>query len=100
MRKAFPIHGVFAILFLLLSELLLFKKIEPFYNWFYCFVWWLYIFSVDAIIYWLTGNSLTVSRRKEFLLMIPWSIFIWVIFEAANLSLKNWYYIVLHQSSP
>jgi hypothetical protein len=27
--------------------------------------------------------------------MIPWSIFIWLIFEAANLSLRNWYYINL-----
>jgi len=27
--------------------------------------------------------------------MIPWSVFIWLIFEAANLSLQNWYYINL-----
>jgi hypothetical protein len=25
--------------------------------------------------------------------MIPWSIFIWLIFEAANLVLENWHYI-------
>jgi len=31
--------------------------------------------------------------------MIPWSIFIWLIFEAANLSLENWYYINLPHSS-
>ncbi len=30
--------------------------------------------------------------------MIPWSIFIWLIFEAANLSLKNWYYINIPHS--
>jgi hypothetical protein len=30
--------------------------------------------------------------------MIPWSIFIWLIFEAANLALKNWYYINLPHS--
>jgi hypothetical protein len=30
--------------------------------------------------------------------MIPWSIFIWLIFEAANLSLENWYYINLPHS--
>jgi len=39
-----------------------------------------------------------MSRRKEFFLMIPWSIFIWLIFEAANLSLENWYYINLPHS--
>ena len=31
--------------------------------------------------------------------MIPWSIFIWLIFEAANLSLENWYYINLPYST-
>jgi hypothetical protein len=30
--------------------------------------------------------------------MIPWSIFVWLIFEAANLSLENWYYINLPRS--
>ncbi len=34
-----------------------------------------------------------MSRRREFFLMIPWSVFIWLIFEAANLSLENWYYV-------
>jgi len=86
---------MFGVLFLILSEILLLKKIEPFYSWFYCLAWWSYIFAVDGIIYWLKGNSLIVNRRKEFLLMIPWSVFIWLIFEAANLFLKNWYYINL-----
>jgi hypothetical protein len=30
--------------------------------------------------------------------MIPWSLFIWLIFEAANLYLENWYYINLPHS--
>jgi hypothetical protein len=98
MKKTFPVHGIAGILFLFISEFFLFKKIEPFYTWFYCFAWWSYILAVDGIIYRLKGNSLILSRTKEFLLMIPWSIFIWLIFEAANLSLKNWYYIYLPDS--
>ena len=47
----------------------------------------------------LKGNSLILNRTKEFFLMIPWSVFIWLIFEAANLSLKNWYYINLPHST-
>jgi hypothetical protein len=31
--------------------------------------------------------------------MIPWSLFIWLIFEAANLFLKNWYYVNLSHST-
>ena len=80
---------------LLLSEAFLFEKVDPFYGWFYCFAWWSYILIVDAVIYRLKGSSLILNRTKEFFLMIPWSIFIWLIFEAANLSLKNWYYINL-----
>ncbi len=95
MKKTFPIHGIFGIIFLFLSEIFHFKKVDPFYSWFYCFAWWSYILTVDAVIYRLKGNSLILSRTKEFFLMIPWSIFIWLIFEAANLSLKDWYYINL-----
>jgi hypothetical protein len=98
MKKGFPVHGIIGILLLAFSEILLVKKVEPFYGWFYCFAWWSYIFVVDGIIYWSKGNSLIVNRRKEFLLMIPWSVLIWLIFEAANLSLENWYYINLPHS--
>jgi hypothetical protein len=98
MKKTFPLHGIFGIILLLVSEICVFKKIDPFYSWFYCFAWWSYIFTMDAVIYWLKGNSLIVNRTREFLLMIPWSIFLWLIFEAANLSLRNWYYINLPHS--
>ena len=98
MKKNFPIHGIFGIILLLISELAVFKKIDPFYSWFYCFAWWSYIFIIDAVIYRLKGNSLIVNRAREFLFMVPWSIFIWSIFEAANLSLENWYYINLPRS--
>lgn len=99
MRKSFPLHGIFGIFLLVLSEILLFKKVDPFYSWFYCFAWWSYILTIDAIIYRLKGNSLILNRTKEFFLMIPWSVFIWLIFEAANLSLENWYYINLPHST-
>jgi hypothetical protein len=98
MKKTFPIHGIFGIVLLLLSEIFLFQKVDPFYSWFYSFAWWSYILTVDAVIYRLKGNSLILNRTKEFFLMIPWSIFIWLIFEAANLSLRDWYYINLPHS--
>jgi hypothetical protein len=98
-KRTFPFHGIFGIILLLLSEIFLFKKVDPFYSWFYSFAWWSYILVVDAVIYRLKGFSLILNRTKEFFLMIPWSIFIWLIFEAANLSLKNWYYINLPHST-
>ena len=98
MKKTFPIHGIFGIVLLLVSEIFLFRKVDPFYSWFYCFAWWSYILIIDSIIYRLKGNSLILSRTREFFLMVPWSILIWLIFEAANLSLENWYYINLPHS--
>jgi hypothetical protein len=99
MKRTFPLYGIFGILLLLVSEIAVFQKIDPFYSWFYCFAWWSYIFAIDAVIYCLKGNSLIANRTREFLLMIPWSILIWLIFEAANLSLGNWYYINLPHST-
>src|SRR5574341_1214710 len=99
MKKTFPIHGIFFFFFLLLSEIFLFVKVDLFYCWFYFFAWWSYILVVDAVIYRLKRNSLILNRTKEFFMMIPWSIFIWLIFEAANLSLENWYYINLPHSA-
>jgi len=95
MKKTFPLHGIFGVALLLLSEIFLFKKVDPFYSWFYCFAWWSYVLIIDGVIFRLKGTSLILSRTKEFFLMIPWSIFIWLIFETANLSLENWYYINL-----
>src|SRR4030042_420657 len=99
MKKTFPLHGIFGIILLLVSEFSVFKKIDPFFSWFYCFAWWSYILIMDAVIYRLKGNSLIVNRTREFLFLVPWSIFLWLIFEAANLSLKNWYYITLPHST-
>ena len=99
MKKTFPPLGGFGIILLILSEVLSLNKVDPFYSWFYCFAWWSYVFTIDAIIHRLKGNSLIINRTKEFFLMIPWSVFIWLIFEAANLSLENWYYINLPHST-
>ncbi len=99
MKKSFPVHGFVGIFFLLLAWYLNYKKIGPIPRWFYCFTWWSYILTVDGFIYWIRGTSLIVSRTREFFQMIPWSVFIWLIFEAANLTLQNWYYIDLPHST-
>ena len=99
MKKTFPIYGILGIVLLLTSVFFLLKKINPFYSWFYCFAWWSYILIIDGIIYRIKGNSLIANRTKEFFLMIPWSIFIWLIFEGANLFLENWYYIDMPHSA-
>ena len=50
------------------------------------------IFIVDQAVYSRRGNSLWVNRRREFLFLIPQSVFFWMIFEGLNFYLQNWHY--------
>ena len=75
-----------------IAELLMFKAVEPVASNFYLFIWWAYILTVDAVVYCIQGNSLILSRTREFLLMMPWSVAFWLLFEMLNLRLENWYY--------
>ncbi len=92
-KKVPNIHGIIGFCLLLVAQVSMFYRVEPFFSWFYCFAWWSYILMVDSLIYRLKGNSLILSRFREFLLMISWSFTIWLFFEMVNLVLRNWYYI-------
>lgn len=86
-------HGYLGLAVLLPSCALMLAGVRPFSTWFYSFAWWPYIFIVDHLVYHVRGNSLWVDRRKEFLFLIPLSVFFWMIFEGANVYLQNWHYI-------
>ncbi len=86
-------YGYFAIATLLVGEFFLFMGNSLVKRWFYLIAWWSYIFIADFIVYKIRGKSLWVGRRREFLFMIPWSTFFWLVFECFNFSLKNWHYI-------
>jgi hypothetical protein len=85
-------YGWFGLLLLLTSEYFLFRRIEPFYSWFYCFAWWSYILLADNLLLKLRGRSLIVGRRRELWSMLPLSVAIWLLFEGYNLSIRNWAY--------
>jgi hypothetical protein len=74
------------------SEYFLWHRVEPFYSWFYCFAWWSYILIADNLLLVLAGRSLVVGRRRELARMLPLSVFIWLLFEAYNLVIRNWAY--------
>jgi hypothetical protein len=78
---------------LIAAEGFMFRATEPFASWFYPIAWWSYILIVDGIIYRLQRNSLIINRRREFLVMIPWSVTFWLVFEMVNLRLENWHYV-------
>jgi hypothetical protein len=86
------LYGWIGLLLLLISEYCLFRKINPFYSWFYCFAWWSYILLADNLLLKLRGRSVLMSQRRELLFMLPLSVFIWLIFEAYNFRIDNWHY--------
>jgi hypothetical protein len=92
-KKLINIHGLIGIGILVGVQLMLFERVAPFLSWFYMFAWWSYILIVDSLVYRLKGNSLILSRTREFFLMVCWSFTIWLFFEMVNLVMRNWYYI-------
>ncbi|MGC8867141.1 MAG: hypothetical protein ACP5IO_06415 [Elusimicrobiales bacterium] len=84
-----------SILMFSLSTLMCFWEINPFYRFYYIFAWYSYIIFVDGIIFSIKAESLILSRPKEFLHILVLSIGWWFFFEIANISLKNWNYIML-----
>jgi hypothetical protein len=94
-HRRLPGRGVAGLALLLAAEALLFSGVRVVGIYFTPLVWSGYILFVDALNCLYHGSSLLVSRRREFLAMLPWSIFCWCLFEAYNLRLGNWTYIGL-----
>jgi len=87
------LYGWAGLLLLVIAQYGLMRKVEPFYSWFYCFAWWSYILLADNLLLKVRGNSLLTGRRREIWSMLPLSVFIWLLFEAYNLTINNWSYI-------
>jgi hypothetical protein len=74
------------------------------------FEWWLFeifmtpvcwsglILFLDGLNYSISGSSLIMTRRREFLWMLPWSIALWYFFEFYNLWIRNWHYVGLPEN--
>ena len=75
------------------AEVLLFAG-QPFVaRWFTPLVWTGYILFADALALRLKGDSLIHDRPRETLMLVWISILCWLLFEAYNLRLQNWYYV-------
>lgn len=78
---------------LVLFEILLFSGAEWVRVWFYLLAWWSFIPLVDGLVYLKKGNSLILSRTREFAILVPTSALLWLVFELANFRLGNWHYV-------
>lgn len=67
---------------------------QPFVaRWFTPIVWTGYILCTDALALRLRGHSLIHDRPREALMLAWISVGCWLLFEAYNLRLQNWYYV-------
>jgi hypothetical protein len=73
---------------LLLNELAL--------SWYYQLAWWSYIVAVDDVNRRLAGRSLLRDEPARFVRLALGSVVWWTLFEALNLRLGNWYYVMVH----
>jgi Domain of unknown function (DUF4332) len=62
--------------------------------------WYGYLLVLDAAIFVRRGRSFVGGRSAELLAMMSWSVPFWLLFEAYNLRLHNWYYVFALRSLP
>ncbi|MGM0611627.1 MAG: hypothetical protein ACQES5_11160 [Thermodesulfobacteriota bacterium] len=74
------------------------KKIDPFYTYYYLFAWWPFILTGEGALH-FRNRSLLFAQPLRFLLLMPLSVCVWLIFECFNLRLENWHYINLPQNT-
>lgn len=92
-RRAFAWHGWIGIAWLLTCEASLLLGSRFVAIWFTPLMWTGYVLAVDAVVFQRRGVSWLTTRRREFPLLLLLSVGVWVLFEAYNFHLKNWYYV-------
>ncbi len=68
--------------------------VEPFLAWYYQWAWWSYVLAADGLNRRLSGRSLLRDEPRRFLWLAVVSVALWTFFEALNLRLGNWYYVM------
>ena len=75
------------------STLAMLSGFEPFYSEYYSFAWWSYIIFIESLLYCRGAKSLLFENPGKFLLLLPISITVWLVFEALNFRLSDWHYL-------
>jgi len=75
------------------STLAMLHRREPFYSNYYSLAWWTYIIFIESWIHHRGGKSLLYENPRNFLLLLPLSVTVWLVFEALNFRLSDWHYI-------
>jgi hypothetical protein len=93
MRLRFPPWGALGIVLFALGVWALAADLEAWNTVWYLPAWYGYLLVVDGVIFARRGASFLSSRRRELARMMLWSLPFWLLFEAYNLRIHNWYYV-------
>lgn len=86
-------HGLLGLILILLGQLIIITKTQPFANYYYYFIWFGYILFVDSLVFSLRKKSLFMNDKKELMRLFIFSVIFWWIFEFFNIFIRNWYYM-------
>ncbi|PIN76909.1 hypothetical protein COV17_00470 [Candidatus Woesearchaeota archaeon CG10_big_fil_rev_8_21_14_0_10_36_11] len=89
----FKLHGYIGIILIIMGEILMFYRWEPFSTYlFFTFLWVGFIFFVDALVYHRSGTSRFINHQKQFWLLFVISSLFWWFYELLNIFIDNWRY--------
>jgi hypothetical protein len=91
--RRLPLYTWLGLLILIIGEVLLLVDQRTVIKWFTPLMWTGYIIALDGWLRRRTGESWLTTRIKEFPFLVLASVGIWVLFEAYNLHLQNWFYL-------
>ena len=74
---------------------LLLLQVDPVPTWFYVFAWYPTLVLLDNLSSSLGKRPPILRDPSRTISLFGWSALIWLVFEAANFRLQNWYYVFL-----
>ncbi|MDR3492076.1 MAG: hypothetical protein P4M12_08560 [Gammaproteobacteria bacterium] len=87
-------QGIVGLVLLITFQFILIFKIEPYANYYFPFIWFGYIFVVDAIVYQKNNDSLICNHFGTFCMMLIFSSIFWWVFEGINyFAVNDWHYV-------
>jgi hypothetical protein len=78
-----------------LAWTLLLLQVEPVPTWFYVFVWYPTLTLADGVSSRIRGDPPLLSHPGLVASLFLWSPVVWLLFEAINFRIANWYYVFL-----
>lgn len=93
-------YGLLGALIIVVSEIGMLLRVEPFWSWHTPTAWTGYILLVDAWVLKRRGHSWLHDARAEFAFLAAVSVPLWLVFEWYNtFFIDNWHYINLPENA-